>query len=338
MVKRSELLDQGLSRGRIDWMVSSGRLELVHRGLYLVRGQPTDSRDEFGSSPNFGNSFDQERARAHLAGCGPGAVLSHHSAAALHGFDTTHPRPSAVYVSAGRTCGVRGNSELLITRPRYQSEVTLIQGFATTSRAQTVLDLAAIVPPVELRRILESALRGTDPRRPDQWRTDVLLNLDRLTIERPRSRGATALIQLLATRPPNARPTGSLPETVLWQALESCGIEVIPQPTLRVHVGEHQVHVYFPDQLILGGHALVEVDGAEHLEPQRAYTDAIRQNRLVGFHLFRFPASRVLHRTDEVVAELVQHVAMTPSLGNQWTVAGRVVSGAGNEWTIRPAG
>ncbi len=319
-------------------MVRSGRLELMHPGLYLVVGQHDDSREELRPVPEGGNEFDSDRARAHLAACGPDAVLSHHSAAAIHGFDTTHPRPSAVHVSARRSCGVQNSSGLVIARPRYQPEITLINGFPVTTRAQSVLDLAAIVPLVELRRILESALRGPDPRRPAEWRTDVLQDLTRLTIQRPRCRGTTAVMQLLALRPINARPTGSLPETVLWQGLESRGIEVITQPTVRVHVSERQIHEYYPDQIIVAGQAMVEVDGGEHLETQRSYTDAIRQNRLVGFNLFRFPAARVLFRTDEVLAELVRHVAMTPSLGNQWTVAGRVVSGTGNEWTIRPAG
>jgi very-short-patch-repair endonuclease len=364
-VSRSELIEGGLTRGRLDAMVKSGRLERLHRSLYLPTGillppgmsresdlhpdlRPGLRRELEPESPatfemhhllepktEATDEIDRARAIAHLAACGPGAVLSHHSAAALYRFDSTKPRPTAIHISARRTCGVRSAPGLAISRPRQLPEFTIIDGLPTTTRAQTVLDLAAIVSPIELRRIVESALRGADPRRPADWRTDVLVDLIRLTTAHPHHRGTGAVLRILAVRPPDARPTGSLPETALLQVLEQHGIEVITQPTLTVHVSDREFHTYFPDQMIVAGQSLTEVDGGGHLEAQRAYSDAIRQNRLVGFHLFRFPANRVMHRTDEVVAELRRHIAMTPPLGNSWSVAGRVVSGSGNEWTVR---
>lgn len=342
-VNRSNLLSRGFTRGQIDWLVKSGQLQRLHRSLYLPVAVPAATPDGVGSgtvtsagrSVEPAEGLDWARACAHLAACGAGAVFSHHTAAALHCFDSTLPRPQEIYVAMRRNGGVRSASGLVVSRPRTPTEFTMLAGLPCTTRAQTVFDLAAIVSAVELRRIVESALRGPDPRRPAEWRTDVLLDLIRLTSEHPHHRGAGAVVRILATRSPDSRPTGSLPETVLLQALEPHGIEVITQPTLTVHVSPRETHTYYPDQLIVAGQSLNEVDGGEHLEAQRAYADAIRQNRLVGFNLFRFPANRVLHRTDEVVNELLHHMATTPPLGNNWTVAGRSVSGSGNEWTIR---
>ena len=331
-IRRSELREAGVSRGRIDAMLGSGRLERIHRGIYLLNS-PVDDRPQ-PVHPSAAR-IDCLRAQAHLAACGPGGVLSHHSAAALHRFDSTGPRPSTIQISARRSCGVVGNATVVISRRRQLPESTVVEGMPCTTRAQTVLDLAAIVSMVELRRIVESALRGPDQRRPAQWRTDVLLDLIRLTSEQPHHRGAGAVLRVLATRRPDSRPTGSLPETVLLQGLESHGIEVITQPTLTVQVSPREKHTYYPDQLIAAGQALCEVDGGEHLEEHRAYADAIRQNRLVGFNVFRFPANRVLHRTDEVVSELLHHLAITPPLGTSWTIAGRTINGNENEWTVR---
>src|SRR5579875_3566738 len=70
-VTREQLLEVGLSRSGIDRRVKAGRLARVYDGVYAV-GHVRD--DEIG------------RAMAAVLACGPDAVLSHHSAAALWGF------------------------------------------------------------------------------------------------------------------------------------------------------------------------------------------------------------------------------------------------------------
>jgi very-short-patch-repair endonuclease len=328
LIARADLLASGLSRGRVDSLVRSGRLEVIHRGQYLDSNPPEVEAEL---------SIDIDRARAHLDACGSGSALSHHTAAALHGFDSTAKRPTELYVTAPRGSGIRSRPGLVVRRPVWAPEVAELQGLLVTSRAQTVLDLAAILEPLELRRIVESALRGPIPTRPDQWRLDVLLELDRLVSERPRHRGATPVIRMLADRPNDRRPTGSFAETVLVQALELLGIEVITQPTVTVHDSRGGVNRYFPDALLIAGQALIEVDGAEHREATRFARDIERQNRLVGFHIFRFTAQQVIRDTASAVAELRRHLDLNPPQGTTWVSGGRVVQGSGNEWTIRPA-
>src|SRR3954462_12118748 len=68
VVSRRQLVEMGLGRHAIERLLKRGRLHVVHRGVYAV-GHRRLSRDGF-------------RLAAVLA-AGPGAVLSHRSAAAL---------------------------------------------------------------------------------------------------------------------------------------------------------------------------------------------------------------------------------------------------------------
>jgi len=66
VVSRSQLLALGLSRGAVEHWLSVGRLQLLFRGVYSVGH--TALRAE-------------GRRLAAVLACGPGAVLSHRSAA-----------------------------------------------------------------------------------------------------------------------------------------------------------------------------------------------------------------------------------------------------------------
>jgi hypothetical protein len=66
VVSRAELVALGVSRAAVDAWVRRGRLRVVHRGVYAVGGAVV---------PREG------RWLAAVMACGPGAVLSHLSAA-----------------------------------------------------------------------------------------------------------------------------------------------------------------------------------------------------------------------------------------------------------------
>jgi very-short-patch-repair endonuclease len=139
VVSRAQLVELGLGRGAIEHRVAVGGLIPLRRGVYAVGHRAL-------------------RPRAHLMAAlldvGPGAVLSHASAAALWGI-----RPSA----AGRIditvddrrrgrAGVRLHHSLL---PLHQ--VTVIDGIAVTTIERTILDLAAVVDADALRYAIEQA-------------------------------------------------------------------------------------------------------------------------------------------------------------------------------------
>jgi predicted transcriptional regulator of viral defense system len=79
VVARAQLLEIGLGGAAIDKRAARGRLHRLHRGVYAV-GHPVLTA--------------RGRWMAAVLACGPGAVLSHLSAAALHGFDRT-PGPTS---------------------------------------------------------------------------------------------------------------------------------------------------------------------------------------------------------------------------------------------------
>jgi very-short-patch-repair endonuclease len=311
--------------------VASKQIIPVRRGLYL----PASENDP----------CNQAFLAAQLDALGPTAYLSHFSAAALHGFDCTEAFPARAFLTVDRASGVRSDQRVHVSHLRRSRRRTVVDGLPVTTRAETVVDLAAIVSAIELGRILESALRGPDPRRPHEWRTEVLNELDELLAGDRRRKGLSQVASALSFRlvhdgvanrahPP--RPTGSFAETVLLQAMNSAGLRVLRQPRVVSIDSEERRFEYFPDFISVPGRCLIEVDGKAHEEKSRLRSDRVRANRLVGFHLLRFAASTVLGDAARVVKEIAEHVSSRQAVWT-WEAGGRLVRGNGDEWTISPA-
>ena len=95
VVAREQFLTLGFTKSAIEHRISTGRLHPVARGVYAV-GRRHLSRER--------------RWMAAVLACGPGAALSHRSAAAHRGFGTGHPDyidGSVVRASESRLRGVR---------------------------------------------------------------------------------------------------------------------------------------------------------------------------------------------------------------------------------------
>jgi very-short-patch-repair endonuclease len=322
VVCRPELLQRGHTKGSIDHAVAIGRLRSIHRGIYL---------DAETVNPWVAS------LHAHLLGCGPTAVVSHSSAARLHRFDSTLPWSEARYITASATCGVRSTGpDFFLAHTSMELPRLQVDGLAVTTRARTLLDVAAMVNDTECERVLESALRGDNPKRPDVWRVAVLEELTSLIARFPRHRGTGRVRRVLALRPPGCRPTGSFPETVFVQALRNLGIEAIRQPTLVIHDEQGRRYEYFPDLLIVAGRCIIEIDGSQHLLPDRSRSDAARQNRMVGFHVFRYPASMILDDPHYGAKEVASQVKRTQNASLAWTTSGRRIEGSGNHWAVNP--
>jgi hypothetical protein len=142
VVERGQLRELGLTDTGIARRVAAGRLHRVRRGVYAV-GHPVIGR--------------QARWLAAVLACGPGAVLSHASAAA-HG---DLRRSDAVYIdvtvagpSRRRGAGLRVHR----ARRLATDEVTTHAGIRVTSVARTILDLAATLRDDRaLERVLDRA-------------------------------------------------------------------------------------------------------------------------------------------------------------------------------------
>lgn len=131
-----ELEALGVSRSAIKKRLATGRLYQIHAGVYAV-GHPEISL--------------HGRWRAAVLACGAGAVLSHRDAAQLWGFYESLRRPIDV-TAPGRS---RHVSKLItVHRPRtlHDDDVTEHQHIPVTTVARTLLDVAEVLRPHQLRR------------------------------------------------------------------------------------------------------------------------------------------------------------------------------------------
>jgi hypothetical protein len=146
LITRAQLSELAVGPGAIAHRIREGRLRPVHRGVYAIVGPGLPTR--------------HGRWLAAVFACGPGAVLSHHAAAALW--------------------RIRGGSRVEVTVPRAgrrsrqgirlhwanlpDDEITTHQGIPTTTVPRTLLDLSAVVQRDELRSAVRQAeqLRLTD--------------------------------------------------------------------------------------------------------------------------------------------------------------------------------
>jgi very-short-patch-repair endonuclease len=142
VVARAELLDLGISPAAIATWRRRGRLHVVYRGVYAV-GHPA-------------LRVEGRRLAAVLA-CGPGAVLSHRTAAAQ--WELLRTDQTRIDVTAPR--GRHGAPGIRLHRSRSldAEDTTNHQGIPVTSVSRTLLDLAATVRPSELERALAQAER-----------------------------------------------------------------------------------------------------------------------------------------------------------------------------------
>jgi hypothetical protein len=137
-----ELRDCGLSRKEVARRARNGWLHRVHRGVYAVghRNPPLEGR-----------------FLAAVKACGPEAVLSHRSAAALWGILEWEERHPEVTVPQGLT---RAHEGIRVHRSRHLDgrDRTHYQGIPITTAARTVADLAAHLPSNGVRRLVRRAL------------------------------------------------------------------------------------------------------------------------------------------------------------------------------------
>jgi len=142
VVSRAQLLALGVSRGALEHWLMVGRLHLLHRGVYALGHSALRA--------------EGHRLAAVLA-CGPGAVLSHRSAAAHWGLLRTDQTRIDVTAPRGR----HGAPGIRLHRSRCldAQDTTHHQGIPITTVSRTLLDLAATARPSELERALAQTER-----------------------------------------------------------------------------------------------------------------------------------------------------------------------------------
>lgn len=141
VLSRAQLRALGVAPATVDYWVQTGRFAVVYRGVYAVGGVVLRA--------------EGQRLAAVLA-CGPGAVLSHRSAASQWGLLGTDQERIDVMARASRH-GVPG-IRLHRTRSLDAQDTTSHHGIPITTVHRTLLDLAATVRDHQLENALAQAM------------------------------------------------------------------------------------------------------------------------------------------------------------------------------------
>lgn len=277
LVTREQLLALGLRRKAIDYRVSCGRLHVVQRGVYAV-GHRLLSREG--------------RWMAAVLAAGPGAVLSHTSAAALWRIRSSSGR--RVDVTVPRV--LRSRSAVRFHHASLpDDEVSRVRGMAVTTPPRTLLDLAGVVSRHELERAFREAayLRLTDPR-----------SVADLVARRPDGRGRAATRAILADRRIGATVTRSELEERFLSLVDTFDL---PRPHVNALLdlpGAQRIEV---DCLWRHQSLVVELDGhASHATSRGFERDRARDRALqaIGWRVIRITWRQLHEDSGAVVRDL----------------------------------
>jgi predicted transcriptional regulator of viral defense system len=134
VVRRTELLGAGYAEHEIRRELRVGTLVRVGRGAYLRHTLPSD-----------GGQRHALRVRAAVADLAPGSVISHVSAAVLHGLPTWGLGLDRVHATRPRRSGGRVDARThLHAAPLDPDEIVELDGIAVTAPARTMIDVARV--------------------------------------------------------------------------------------------------------------------------------------------------------------------------------------------------
>lgn len=142
----ADLRRHGFSPGELDRLRRRGELERVRRGAY-VRSSPQREAEE----------RHRQLVEAAMAQLRARAVVSHVSAAVLHGLPVRPEALARVHLTRSRTGGGRVRAGIEVhTSSLAEDDVVVLGRWAATSLARTIVDLARTLP-------LEDAVIAGDP-------------------------------------------------------------------------------------------------------------------------------------------------------------------------------
>jgi very-short-patch-repair endonuclease len=245
-VTRAQLLAVGISHARIQRWCDAGRLTRVHAGVYAL---------------GYRHAEPVARAMAAVLACGPGAVLSHESAAALWGWRRWPSVPEVSAAWARQRPGIKAHR----TRSLPRQDWTRQLGVPVTGPERTIREIESRLTRKQFTRMVK-----------DAW---LQHRLD------------TAAVTRLLGYP--AEPTRSEFEEAFRRFCRRFGLpKAVTLATL---------HGYEVDALFVAQRLVVELDGWEFHADQVAFvSDRDRDADLLdfGYETVRITWDR-LHETPE---------------------------------------
>lgn len=254
LITMDQLVEQGWSKEALRWLVERERLVRVRRGLYRLPGT---------------NRGWRHRAYEALILAGPGAALSHSSAAHLWRLDGFEREPAVVDLCVPGRSRPRVD-DVRIHLPRRRFSTLRCGAFWVTSVAQTLLDLAATLDEESLEVALDSAQRRY--RQVDAWLAALASARD------PRTTPGLTRLQTLAQARGGQRTDSSL-EVRAWRVLRRARLPVAPR--LQHEVFDASGYVMRVDFAWPAERIAVHVDGFQWHGSRQAFDrDADQRNRL----------------------------------------------------------
>jgi very-short-patch-repair endonuclease len=267
VITHAQLRALGYSRHAIAHRITTGRLHVIHKGVYAV-GRPELTQHGHWMA-------------AVLAG-GAGAALSHRDAAALYEILTRRPGPIHLsvpgHVSRRRT-GIRFHER----HGAAQAATTTHDGIPVTTIVQTLVNLAATETTARLTRAVNEADKRD------------LIDPDTLRAELDRHRGHRGVrpLRTLLDRAAFVLTDSALEDRFLPIARRAG----LPTPVKHV-VNGHQVDFHFP---ALG--LVVECDGLRYHRTQLQQAADVRRDQAhlaAGILPLRFTHGQIRHEPAHV--------------------------------------
>lgn len=284
VVSRAQLLGLGVTARAIEHEVRSGRLHPIYRRAFAV---------------GHAGVGEKGRMLAAVLACGSGAVVSHRSAAALHGL-LDRP-PVVVDVVALKQSGreISGIRRHFVPHPAPE-ESGVLYAIPCTSPSRTLVDLAGILGSRSLRRAVEKAamLRMLD-----------LPAIDAI-LAGPRRRGSRHLRAILMdwrALPPDARLRSPL-EARMFARLAKRDLPT-PLCNQELWVSGRRIEVDFlwPRQRVV-----VETDGRASHDTVAAFHEDRRRDRdlrLAGYDMLRVTWAQLDHEPEATLAAIARLLA-----------------------------
>jgi very-short-patch-repair endonuclease len=278
VVDRGQLRALGFTDEAIARLIRAGRLHRLYPGVYAV-----------------GHTVLTQKGRllaAVLAG-GPGAVLSHHSAAYLWALRVWSG--ARIHVTIPAAGGRRPTNDLAIHRTRRPIESTTLDGIAVTTPMRTLADLADTLPQRHLEKALEQAhaLRLLDVAAID-------------ALHAPGRRGPRRLQQLVRHHHAEHTRTRSELEDAL---LALCDRSGIPRPRTNVVIEGYEADFAWPGQRLI-----VEADSWRHHSSRASFERDRRRDAhhaAHGWRVVRLTHARITTEPD-AIARLLHQLLTRP--------------------------
>jgi hypothetical protein len=220
----------GFSKHEVERLVDGGAFVRRHRGVLLDARAPATQR---------GQLF------AALLAFGPGAFLSHRTAAALHGLRAVNVRAIEVTVVSGHTPKRAGLIAHRTGATPHKDEVRTRDGLSFSSVSRLLIELAPRETRAELDRLIAEAARR---------RSLDLERIGQMIVRHPRRAGVAELRAALASYQPSPADKSGLERAFAdWLAT----LPEIPAPERNVKLaGRWEIDFYWPAYSLA-----VELDG-----------------------------------------------------------------------------